>query len=98
MAMKSDQFPVEQKNVHFSSEASLCDVGIRVLGRGDTLYYQQGHAWFTAEMSATTGHIRISTVTKWGDGGKISSEERLAITRNIEALYIKHYGDNPIFV
>mgnify|MGYP006899597841 CR=1 FL=1 len=96
MKRLNDEFPVEEDDVHWSGND--CErVGIRVIGRGDALYFQSGDRWFMCDMSAVHASICISKVKKWSNGQRVTDADRKEILGQIAALYGTAYGCEPEF-
>ena len=89
--------PVSEEQIHWMKNNDN-RIGIRVLGRGDVLFYKKNDKWFTCEMSAIKSIIGIQIVKKWNDDTPLSSEDKEEAIKLISVLYKKHYGEEPVIV
>lgn len=67
---------------------------LKILGRGEELFFQKGNAALICEISARYAAIDPKTIHKWDNGNKISDEERALILEKIIELYKKAYKDD----
>lgn len=63
---------------------------VKILGRGEVAFYQQGGRALLLEVLAGRGVVFAGTIRRWHDGTRVTDEEREAIvevmTRVMEAL------------
>jgi len=98
MAKPVKRTPIPSNEVHWLEGNDVPRVGLRVVGNGETLYFQSGVRWFFSEMSAVEGSIILSNVRRWSDGSRISDGERDEIMRQVTTLYTKNYSVEPILL
>lgn len=67
---------------------------IKILERGELLFFQQGDHALICAISARFSAIDPQSVKRWDDGRKISDEERATILQKIVDLYQKAYKDD----
>ena len=67
---------------------------IKILERGDALFFQKNDDALICEISARLAMINPSTINKWDNGNKISDEERASILEKIVELYKRAYKDD----
>lgn len=61
---------------------------IRILHRGEQLFYQQGGKAVICEISTTYRRFYIDSIRKWDDGSKISDEEKTVIYKRISDRWL----------
>ena len=86
-----DELKKDQLKVHRYQDASG-SYGIRVLGRGENLFFQKNDKAFICEIDSREGLIFPKSVTKWDDGKKISAKEKEQIVTLLLFLYRKFYN------
>jgi len=67
---------------------------IKILGRGEELFFQKGNDALVCDISARHAVIDPKTIRRWDNGKKISDEERALILEKIIELYKKAYKDD----
>lgn len=67
---------------------------IKILGRGEELFFQKGDDALICEISARLAVIDPKTIKKWDNGNKISDEERTLVVAKIIELYKDAYKDD----
>jgi hypothetical protein len=67
---------------------------MKILGRGEELFFQRNEDALICEISARLAMINPKTITKWDNGNKISDDERTIIVEKIIELYKKAYKDD----
>jgi hypothetical protein len=73
------------------------DYGIRVLGRGENLFFQKNDKAFICQIDAVGGIIFGKSINNWDDGSKIRSDERKEVLNTLISLYKEFYSDEVIF-
>ncbi|MEN5232472.1 hypothetical protein [Sphingobacterium faecium] len=69
---------------------------LKILGRGDELFFQKDDDALICEIVARYGVINPKSITRWDNGEKISDEERDFILETIIDLYKKAYKDDLV--
>lgn len=69
---------------------------IKILGRGEELFFQQGDNALICDISARSAVIDPNSITRWDNGNKIADEERKLIVEKIISLYKKVYQDELV--
>ena len=69
---------------------------IRVLGRGENLFFQENEKCLLCEIDARNAVIFTKSIKKWEPKTKMSSEEKKRITNLIEKYYKEVYNPNVI--
>ena len=67
--------------------------GLLILGRGESLFFQQGDKALICDISAIHSELDKSSIKIWDDGTKISSSQKQEIVSKIAELYQKFYED-----
>ncbi|PRD54740.1 hypothetical protein [Sphingobacterium gobiense] len=67
---------------------------MKILGRGEELFFQKGDDAFICDISARFSVIDLKSISKWDNGKKISEEERASLLAKIVELYKKAYKDD----
>lgn len=67
---------------------------IKILERGDALFFQKNDDALICEISARLAMINPATINKWDNGNKISDQERTVIVEKIIELYKRAYKDD----
>ena len=87
-----DKLKKDNQQVHRYQDSNG-DYGIRVLGRGENLFFQKNEKAFICEIDAGEGLIFQKTITHWDTGKKISKDERNQLLQILIFLYRKFYND-----
>lgn len=66
---------------------------IKILGRGEELFFQKGDDALICDISARFAMIDPLSIKRWDNGSKISDEERTLILAKIIDLYKEAYQD-----
>lgn len=67
---------------------------MKILGRGETLFFQQGDDALICDISARFAVIDPKSIKQWDNGNKISDEERMIIVDRIIEMYKQAYKDD----
>ena len=65
--------------------------GIRVLGRGDNLFFQENGQALICEIDAVNSIIYAKSVTSWSNSKKMSDSEKARVLILIEQYYKRVY-------
>lgn len=84
----------DTQRVHRFTDADGNNYGIRVLGRGENLFFQKNDRAFICEIDAVEGFISGKSVAKWDDGKKIANEEKAQVLEMLLHLYKEFYNDD----
>lgn len=79
---------------HEFREADSVIYKIKILERGETLFFQKGDVALICEISASLTMINPETIKKWDNGKKIAEQERAVILDKIIELYKRAYKDD----
>jgi hypothetical protein len=71
---------------------------IRILHRGEQLFYQQGEKALICEISTTHGRCYVDSIRKWDDGSKISDDEKTVIYKRISNWWLVMQKESIQFV
>ncbi|WP_343534800.1 hypothetical protein [Pedobacter sp.] len=66
---------------------------IKILGRGEELFFQKNNDALICDISARFAVIDPKSIKRWDNGTKIADEERQLILTKIIALYAQAYQD-----
>ncbi len=66
--------------------------GIRVLGRGENLFFQENNKGLICEIDAAHGVIFTKSIKKWEGEKKMKSEEKQRVVKLIEKYYKEVYN------
>ncbi len=72
--------------------------GIRVLGRGESLFFQENEKALICEIDAVNGVIYSKSIKNWEDERKMSPEERNRIIALIDKYYKEIYNPNVVIL
>jgi len=72
--------------------------GIRVLGRGENLFFQENEKALICEIDAVNGVIYSKSIKNWEDERKMSPEERNRIISLIDKYYKEIYNPNVVIL
>ena len=67
---------------------------MKILGRGEELFFQKGDNAIICDISARFSAIDSQSIKRWDNGKKISDEERAVLLAKIVELYKKAYKDD----
>ena len=67
---------------------------LKILGRGEELFFQKGEDALICHISARFALIHPKSIKSWDNKHKISDEERTALLAKIIELYKKAYKDD----
>jgi hypothetical protein len=67
---------------------------IRVLGRGENLFFQENDKCLLCEIDARNAIIFTKSIKKWEPDIKMSSEEKKRVTVLVEKYYKEVYNPN----
>lgn len=67
--------------------------GLKILNRGEELFFQQNEDALICEISASLLLINPTTIKEWDNGKKISEEERAVLLEKILRFYKEAYKD-----
>lgn len=88
-----DELKKDTRGVHRFTDKMGDAYGIRVLGRGENLFFQKNERAFICEIDAVNGFINAKSVKKWDDGNKIAGEEKDKVLEMLLYLYKRFYND-----
>lgn len=88
-----EQLKKDNQQVHRFQDANG-SYGIRVLGRGENLFFQKNEKAFICEIDAVKSLINTKSITRWDNGEKIENEERQKTLNMLIFLYCKFYNDD----
>lgn len=66
---------------------------IKILGRGEELFFQKNDSALTCDISARFAVIDPLSIKRWDNGRKISEKEREVILIKVTELYEQAYQD-----
>jgi hypothetical protein len=69
---------------------------LKILGRGEELFFQKDNDAMICEISAWHAAIDPKSIRRWDNGNKISDEERALILVTIIDLYKKAYKEDLV--
>ncbi|CAA0157013.1 hypothetical protein ACE1MK_13270 [Tenacibaculum maritimum] len=69
---------------------------IRVLGRGENLFFQENEKCLLCEIDARNAIIFIKSIKKWETKTKMSSEEKKRVINLVEKYYKEVYNPNVV--
>jgi hypothetical protein len=70
---------------------------LKILGRGEMAFYEQGGRALLFELNAGPGVILRSSIQRWDDGQKVTDAEKELVVARI-ASYLKAKGSDEIIV
>lgn len=68
--------------------------GIRVLGRGENLFFQENDNALICQIDAVHGVICIRTIKNWEGQGEMTADEKNRVADLIETYYRQVYNPN----
>ena len=89
-----EQLKEDKENIHRITLDDGKSYGIRVLGRGETLFFQCDNRAFLCEIDARKGYINSKSIKKWDDNKLITSDEKEQIIDILLNLYKQFYNSN----
>lgn len=69
---------------------------IRLIERGERLFYQQGENALICDIQIRNGSIFRSSIKKWDDDSIITEEEKLIILERIKSYFINYQQIAPV--
>jgi hypothetical protein len=72
--------------------------GIRVLGRGESLFFQENEKALICEIDAVNGVIYSKSIKNWEGEKKMGPEERNRIIALIDKYYKEIYNPNVVIL
>ena len=79
--------------IHFCKEG-LDNYAIRVLGRGENLFFQKNEKAYLIEIDAGNGFINSKNIQNLNSSKKISKVEKEELLKMVVYLYQKFYNDD----
>ncbi|HVI48245.1 MAG TPA: hypothetical protein VM802_25480 [Chitinophaga sp.] len=69
---------------------------IRVIERGERLFYQQGNRGLLCEIQIRNGAIFSESIKEWDNNEKVTQEEKNLILDRLKSYFINFQGQTPI--
>ena len=72
--------------------------GIRIIGRGEHLFFQENDDALICEIDAAHGVIYSRSVKDWNTKGKMKNDEKKRVVGLIEFYYKKYLNENVVLM
>ena len=83
---------IHDKSV-FRSVLNGVPSGLRIIERGDRMFYQEGMECVICEIDPRYGLLAINSINEWSSGEQIGDQERQEVMRRMCALYLDAYDE-----
>lgn len=72
--------------------------GIRILGRGENLFFQENDKGLICQIDAVHSAIFINTIRQWEGEKKMSDTEKNRVIALVKYYYSKYYNENVVLM
>ncbi|HOJ78580.1 MAG TPA: hypothetical protein PLZ08_10890 [Bacillota bacterium] len=72
-------------------------VYLKILNRGEQLFYQENDRAFICEISLPHNVVFIETIKKWNTGTKLTPQEKEEVINNIQRFFKNNYNTDINF-